>query len=204
MLGVIIALTVIIALLLRGCDPAPVVSDEQHTVDSLVSAQRLKDSIYRITLTKKNDSLIRAAKRGDSLSNIADKIIKALEVSKANVALLIAKSYAEASDTTKCCIREDSLRRENIFLLENVSDYQRAQETLVANNKQLIETQQRVIEIKDSAYADVKGQLDFLTLKFSKLDYNYQKNNKKLTNSKTLNKILAGIAIVTTGILIKR
>lgn len=199
-----VVLSILIFLSFRHCKQ-PAYSDNQRMLDSLSNVVKYKDSVYVSTLISKNDSIAAARFRSDSLQRVISKKDKALDVSKAQVAVLVAKSYVIHPDSTKQRLDNcDSLRKEVVYLVENVADYQRAQTVLVANNKQLIETQERIIIVKDSAYADVKGQLDFITPKFSKLDYNYQKATKKLTNSKTLNKILAAVAIVTTGVLIAK
>lgn len=205
MLGTIIALTAIIVLLLRGCKENNSIAEGQHLIDSLSIVVKFKDSIYVRTLISKNDSIAAARFRSDSLQRLISKKDKALDVSKAEVAVLVAKSYLINKDSIQQRLDNcDSIKREAIYLAENVTDYQRAQETLMENNRQLLATMQRTGDIKDSAYKDLKNDFDFLTIKFSKLDYAYQKNNKKLFRGRTINYVLGGIAIVTTGILLKK
>lgn len=204
LVGAIILIVIAFLFFRNGCNQ-PAYSDNQRILDSLSNVVKYKDSIYVRTLISKNDSISAARFRSDSLQRLISKKDKALDVSKAEVAVLVAKSYLINKDSIHQRLDNcDSIKKEAIYLAENVTDYQRAQETLMENNRQLLATMQRSGEIKDSAYADVKGQLDFLTMKFSKLDYNYQKINKKLTNSKTLNKILVAVAIVATGIIIAK
>ena len=200
-----IALIVIAFLLFRNGGNQPALTDNQRMLDSLSTVVKYKDSIYVRTLISKNDSIAAARFRSDSLQRVISKKDKALDVSKAEVAVLVAKSYLINKDSIQQRLDNcDSIKKEAIYLAENVTDYQRAQETLMENNRQLLATMQRSSDVKDSAYKYLKNDFDFITSKFSKLDYAYQKNNRKLFRSKTLNYILGGIAIVTTGILIKK
>lgn len=174
-----LALIAVVTYFLKQRCNKPQPSSYAAVVDSLLGERQKSDSVFFSILKRKQDSIVRAKFVIDSIGKITNKTTRALEVSKAKIALLIAKSYANASDTTKCCQREDSLRRENIFLLENVNDYQRAQEVLVSANKLLIKKQDSIIIIKDSLYAGLKGDFNFLANKYSKLDYNYQQISRK-------------------------
>jgi hypothetical protein len=177
----IIILVAALTYALKSCnDKKKIVTPEQQSLDSLLIDRRKSDSIFMVVLKDKQDSLLAWHLINDSLSKAAVAKDKALEISKAKVALLIAKSYILQKDNTQQQLDNcDSIKREAIYLTENITDYQRAQETLMQNNKNLLATMQRTSELKDSVYSDLKGQFDFLAAKYSKLDYNYQKAEKK-------------------------
>lgn len=182
----IIVLVAALTLALKTCNDkkkAPKSAD-QLTIDSLISEQYRKDSIYSHTVILLNNSIASARFKSDSLSTVVSSRTTALEKSKATVAFLIAKGPIINKDSIQQQLDNcDSIKREAIYLTENISDYQRAQETLMENNRALLATMQRTSQMKDSAYQWLKNDFNFLANKYSQLDHNYL-NSKKQVNKR--------------------
>lgn len=148
-------------MLFKSCQPQPV-TVERKQYDSLLQVNKDIDSVYQESLYR-DSLLVTQYNVNDSLATIVDQKDRALEVSKAKVALFAAKSYViPIKDTAARLDNCDSIRREAIYLAENVADYQKATDQLSDQNVELVYAQRDLIKTKDSLFSALRSSSKLL------------------------------------------
>lgn len=163
LIALILLILVAVFLIFKGCGNKPVRSSvEKAKSDSIIFVNKKLDSIFRYSQYR--DSLLSDMyNTTDSLYGELDKKDRTLEVTKAKVALLVAKSYIiPTKDTTARLDNCDSIKKEAIYLAENVADYQKATDQLSDQNVELLYKQRELIKTKDSLFAALRANTWFI------------------------------------------
>ncbi len=171
-------LFLLLFVLFKSCNKAPAIPTvEQRKYDSLLQVNKEIDSVYKESLYR-DSLLLTQYDVNDSLLAVVDTKDRSLEVSKAKVALLLAKAAViPKKDTAAQMDNCDSLRREALYLTENVADYQKATDQLSNQNVELVYKQKDLIRLKDSLFVALRASTSLL----EDAQSNCLKQNEKLT-----------------------
>lgn len=200
-IGLMVAAIVLLFIIFRGCNSTdPSIAESKRQVDSVIAAKKVSeaasskviDSIFKENNRRAENEKLFSKQLSAKDQQIAIKTVSVTALAKE------VQLYEKYKDTTEQLHAAPLLADQVIELVDQVDSFKSETHALRNSLDSSVGATSLILAKKDYSYTELQGQFDFLSGKYSKLDYNYNSLNKKLKRERTLSLIL-GIAVLVAG-----